>query len=220
MSKPVMNHADTTGRPATDVDSRIPDLRVWTIPNVLSAIRLIGSCVMFAMSLGGYATEFLVMFVLLEVTDWLDGKLAIWLDQRTVFGARIDSAADFALASALLWGGAILKWDIVKHELIWMAPTIGSYAVSELFGLWKFGRLPTYHTRAAKTSWGLITIGALTLLTGWAVWPFRITMLVVLLTNLEAILITARLQEWRVDVRSIFDILAEKRATPTDSDKR
>lgn len=201
---------DTGGVRAT-AENSVPDAnRLWTIPNVLSAIRLVGSFVMFGLALGGHTFEFLVAFLVLEVTDWADGKLAILLRQRTVFGARIDSAADFALATALLWGAVVLKWDTIHRELWCIVPTIATYAVSTAYGFWKFRRIPTYHTRSAKLSWGFITVGALSLLTDWATWPFRIAMLVVTLTNIEAILITRNLAEWRVDVRSLACVLKQR----------
>lgn len=204
---------DGAGVSATDRNSLPDSNRMWTIPNALSVFRLFGSFVMFGLALGGHTIEFIVAFVVLEVTDWLDGKLAIWLDQRTVFGARIDSLADFMLASALLWGSAVLKWDLLSAEMWWIAPTLATYTLSCAYGLWKFHRIPTYHTRAAKLSWGFITVGALCLLMEWTAIPLRVAMVVITLTNLEAILLTRFLDDWRVDVRSLVDVIRQRRSS-------
>ena len=117
------------------------------------------------------------------------------------------------MKSALLWGSAVLKWDVISAELWWIAPTLATYATSCVYGLWKFRRIPTYHTRAAKWSWGFITVGALCLLMEWSAIPFRVTMVVITLTNLEAILLTSYLDEWRVDVRSLVDVIRQRRST-------
>lgn len=209
---------DGAGVSATDQNSLPDPNRLWTIPNLISLSRLLGSFVMFGLALGAYTNEFLVLFVFLVVTDWVDGKLAILLNERTVFGARIDSAADFTLASALLWGAAFLRWDVISQELWWIAAPVATYAISSAYGGWKFRRIPTYHTRAAKLSWGFVTVGAVCLIADWATWPFYVATVVVTLTNMEAILLTWNLDDWRVDVRSLVDVLRQRHPTTERSE--
>jgi len=188
--------------------------RLWTIPNLLSAIRLIGSFVLIALAVIEEPLSVLVLFIALEMTDWFDGRLAIALNQRTVFGAKLDSAADVCLAGATLFAGLWLHGAALQPEFIFMATAIGLYGVSSIYGLRKFGSIPTYHTFGAKKCWGLITIGVVCIFGGWATWPFRVAMIAVTLTNLEAILITRVLQQPRVDVTSLYHVLREKRRPP------
>lgn len=189
----------------------------WTIPNVLSGIRLVGSFVLIGLAIANEPMAVLILFIGLEMTDWFDGRLAIALNQRTVFGARLDSAADVCLAGATLFAGLWLHWSALQPEFIFMATAIGLYAVSSLYGLRKFKSIPTYHTFGAKKCWGLITIGVVCIFGGWATWPFRVAMIAVALTNLEAILITRVLKQPRVDVTSLYHVLRdERRAASTD----
>lgn len=185
--------------------------RLWTIPNALSAIRLVGSFVLIGLAILGEPAAVLVLFICLEMTDWFDGRLAIALNQRTVFGARLDSAADVALAGATLFAGLWLHWASLQPQFVFMALAIGLYGVSSLYGLRKFGAIPTYHTFGAKKCWGLITIGVVCIFGGWATWPFRVAMIAVAVTNLEAILLTRVLDQPRVDVTSLYHVLREKR---------
>lgn len=81
--------------PASVVDREdLPD-RVWTIPNALSVLRLLGVPVFLWLLLGpeedGWA---LVILMVSGFTDWLDGKLARWLNQSSKLGALLDPAAD------------------------------------------------------------------------------------------------------------------------------
>lgn len=175
-----------------------------TIPNLLCAIRLVGSAILLGLGIAGQDDAFLILFVLLALTDWVDGKLAILLNQRSILGARLDSWADAALYTALLLGGLSLRWEVLLQERWWICPALISYALTTGVGLWKFGRWPSYHTRAAKISWLLITIGAICLLAGWTLWPFRLAMVAVTLTNLEATLITCLLRDWRANVTSLY----------------
>jgi cardiolipin synthase len=72
----------------------LPD-RVWTLPNALSVLRLLGVPVFLWLLLGpeedGWA---LVILMVSGITDWLDGKLARWLNQGSRLGALLDPAAD------------------------------------------------------------------------------------------------------------------------------
>ena len=201
--------------PAADAESEV-STRLWTIPNILSAIRLAGCPGLVALALLEQSTAVLILFVVLEMTDWFDGRLAIALHQRTVLGAKLDSAADAALAGATLFAGLWLHWAALEPEVPFMVAAIGTYAVSSLYGLWKFRQIPTYHTYGAKKSWGLITVGVVCIFGGWATWPFRVALIVVTLTNLEAILITRVLNAPQVDVLSLYHALKLKRPSVSD----
>lgn len=74
------------------------------VPNAFCVIRLIGSLGLIGMAIIDWPTVFLAVFLLLMLTDWIDGRLAAWLQQCTTFGARLDSIADAALYGALLFG--------------------------------------------------------------------------------------------------------------------
>lgn len=180
------------------------DRGLYTIPNGLCLIRLAGSLVMVAIAWRDLPQVFLWLFLFLAMTDWLDGKLAILLDQRSVFGARLDSWADAALFSALLVGLIVFYGGLLRQELIWVAPALASYLVSTLAGFWKYRRWPSYHTRSAKTSWLLTIIGVLALFNDWSLWLFRLALAGITLANIEALLITAISPEWRADVTSFY----------------
>ena len=150
---------------------------------------------------------FFWLFIILALTDWVDGKLAILLNQRSVFGARLDTWADVSLYTALFLGSSIMYWDELNREFMWFVPAVASYSISVLLGLYKFRRWPSYHTKSAKVSWLLITVGAISFLSGWSIWPLRCASIVVTFTNLEAILITLFSREWQADVFSLKSIL-------------
>jgi cardiolipin synthase len=82
------------GAPAVLDREDLPD-RVWTLPNALSVLRLLGVPLFLWLLLGpeedGWA---LVVLMVSGFTDWLDGKLARWLDQGSRMGALLDPAAD------------------------------------------------------------------------------------------------------------------------------
>ena len=114
-------------------------LRIVNVPNTLCAIRLLGSFVLFYLALRERARlHFLYLFIFLVFTDWIDGKLAILLHQRTEFGARLDSVADAALYTAMLFGVGWMKWDFVFANWPWLLIVTASYWLTSLAGLIKF----------------------------------------------------------------------------------
>jgi CDP-diacylglycerol--glycerol-3-phosphate 3-phosphatidyltransferase len=73
----------------------------WTIPNILTVIRLLAApmvALMFLYFTRPYADWFaLLLFVSAAFTDWLDGYLARSWKQETKLGAMLDPIADKAM---------------------------------------------------------------------------------------------------------------------------
>ncbi len=182
-----------------------------TIPNVLAAIRFALSPGLVLLAFVGDATAVLVLFIVLEATDWIDGKLAAWLDQRTELGARLDTIADLAMYGCLLVAIGWLETEVLLREWPWVVVPLMTYAASWATSLLKFGRMPSYHTRSAKVSWFLALVAAVALLTRGHVWPLRIAAAAVALANVEATALTLVLDRPRSDVSSILRVRQEER---------
>lgn len=67
---------------------------VWTIPNVLTMIRLILIPVFVVLFFSGYTRASFFVFAAASLTDLLDGYLARRLNQITDFGKLFDPLAD------------------------------------------------------------------------------------------------------------------------------
>jgi cardiolipin synthase len=94
---------------------------VWTLPNILSMVRLAGVPVFLWLVLGpewdGWA---LVLLMVAGVTDWLDGYLARKLDQRSTLGEILDPVADRLYILAVVVGLALR--DIIPWWLALLLP--------------------------------------------------------------------------------------------------
>jgi cardiolipin synthase (CMP-forming) len=112
--------------------------RLLTVPNALSIIRLAGVPLFLWLLLGPKADGWaLVVLVASGVTDWLDGKLARWLNQMSRFGALLDPAADrlYTLAAVVAfvirgivpwWVAAILVGrDLLVTLCLWLLRRAG-----------------------------------------------------------------------------------------------
>lgn len=89
--------------------------RIWTIPNILSFLRLLGVPVFLWLVLGPRADGWAVaLLIAAAATDWLDGKIARAFHQTSRLGRLIDPAADklyvFATVVGLVLREAIPWW--------------------------------------------------------------------------------------------------------------
>lgn len=198
-------------QPGESRDGRERPVPLVNLPNLLSAARLVGSPLLLPLAWFEQRGAFLGLFVLLMLTDWLDGKLAVAWRQRTAFGARLDSVADALMYGGLLVGGWLLVPQFVAQHVAWIGAALASFGLTSLVGLARFGRLPSYHTLGAKAAWFLTSTGALIVLAGGPTWPFRVAMVVVTATNLEATAISLILPRWQADVLSIYHAWRQER---------
>ena len=133
---------------------KISDLK--TIPNILSISRLI---LIPAMIIPTYYIDnepnarfiFLIMFIIIGVTDKLDGTLARYLNQTTALGAKLDTIADMVFYPLIaLWlyrfeSGVVGEWWNLIYFLLAL------YFFKMITGKIKFGYVPAFHTIGAKT---------------------------------------------------------------------
>ena len=74
--------------------NELPD-RVWTLPNALSVLRLLGVPLFLWLLLGPQADGWAVVVLMVAgFTDWADGALARGFGQASRLGALLDPAAD------------------------------------------------------------------------------------------------------------------------------
>jgi cardiolipin synthase len=112
-------------------------MRVWTIPNALSAARLAGVPLFLWLVLGPEADGWaLVVLAVSGATDYADGWLARKLDQQTVVGQILDPVADRLYILAVVIGLALR--DVIPW---WLAISL------PLRDLLMWGLVPLLRTR-------------------------------------------------------------------------
>jgi cardiolipin synthase len=113
------------------------DARVWTVPNALSFLRLLGVPLFLWLVLGPEADGWaLAVLAASGVTDYLDGYLARRLDQASRLGQVLDPVADRLYILAVVIGLAIR--DVVPW---WFA------IILPLRDLMLWGLVPILRTR-------------------------------------------------------------------------
>jgi len=175
---------------------------VVNLPNLLSGFRLALVPALVWLAWNGWSQFFLACFIASLATDFLDGFLARTLNQASERGAELDSWADFATTLATPLCAWWLWPELIRRESCFVIAGLGSYSAAVLFGLAKYRRLTSYHTWASKTTAVLMGLGVPILLLGGPAWPFEWATAVLVTAELEEIVITALLPEWRANVPS------------------
>lgn len=207
MTLPSEQHAEPKDD-AIDRNNKSP----LNIPNTLCAIRFFGSLIMLALTWTDLSQSgFLALIVFLLATDWIDGKLAILLHQRTRLGAKLDSIADATFYASVLLVTWYLKSDFLRAELPWIVAALLAYAVNIASSFAKFRRFAAYHTRAAKTGWLVVSIAIISIFADWSPWALRIASAGVMIINLEETAITFVLRRPHVDVPSLYHAIKLRR---------
>ncbi|MBZ5738932.1 CDP-alcohol phosphatidyltransferase family protein [Nocardioides mangrovi] len=116
--------------------------RVWTLPNLLSVLRLAGVPVFLWLVLGPEADGWaLALLAVSGVTDFLDGYLARRLGQTSVIGQVLDPVADRLYILAVVVGLAlrdVIPWWVavslpLRDLLLWgLVPLLRSRGYSAL----------------------------------------------------------------------------------------
>lgn len=177
---------------------------IWTIPNRVAVARLLLSPLLVPVAWAGRDRLFLALFLVILATDWIDGRLAVLLDQRTEIGARLDTVADGVLYTVVLIGLYLLVGEAFVAEWPWMVTAVAAYALSWGVGLAKFGRVPSYHPWSAKLAALLTVVAVVALVASDDAAMLRIATVAVTVANLEATAITLRLDRPRPDVPGLW----------------
>jgi CDP-diacylglycerol--glycerol-3-phosphate 3-phosphatidyltransferase len=176
--------------------------RALTIPNLLSILRILFAPMLVVAAASGQARLFLFLFILSLASDALDGFLARRLGQVSEWGAQLDSWGDLATYLAAPIGAWLLWPSLVRREQPFILLGLAGFLLPIFLGFCKFGRLTSYHTRAARIAAILLGLATPLLLVGGPPYPFRLAMLIFLLAEVEEVAITLRLKRWRANIPS------------------
>lgn len=102
-------------KPAAELQSSVSD-RIWTVPNVLSILRLFGVPLFLWLILQHHDLWALLTLVLAGLSDYLDGKIARAFNSQSKLGMKLDPVADRLYIIATLVGlfiRDILPWPVV-----------------------------------------------------------------------------------------------------------
>lgn len=188
---------------------------MWlSLPNMLSLSRVVLLPLLFYLLYYGSTYMFIAAYILIGLTDCLDGLLARKLNQVTETGKILDSAADFFfyIASAYflyyLFPGVILA---NQNYLISLFSLLG---LSFIISLYLFKKVVIMHTRILRLSAVMVYLVVITSFWLDTVYFVRIIIITYFLGFCEEILIFLFFGNVDPDTKSIFRLIGERKSKP------
>lgn len=119
--------------------------RIWTVPNVLSMVRLALVPVFLVLVVSGQDALALLTLVVSSLTDYLDGWIARRFDQMTRLGRILDPAADRLYIFATVLGLAtrdLVPWWLVA---VLLTRDLMLVVLAVILANHGYGPLPVHH---------------------------------------------------------------------------
>ena len=176
----------------------------FTVPNMISIFRIASVPVLLTLAWYQFPVAFLILFAIALATDALDGYFARKLNQITELGTKLDTWGDTAMYFTAPICGYWLWPDLINKDLITILIFWIAFIIPIIFAIFKFGRMPSYHTIMAKVNTILLSFAVLIWFIFGFPWLFRFAVFIELLIMFEYIAITIYLKEWRGNIPSYW----------------
>ena len=183
---------------------------IYSIPNLLSLLRLALVPVLALTAAQGQKDWFLILLAVSLLSDMLDGYFARKLQQTSELGARLDSWADMLTYAAMILGIYLLWPSIFEQQKIFLLAATLSYILPVMLALSRFGSFPSYHTWGAKLAAVLLAPAFYLLILADNQLFFRAVIIFHAVVAIEEIAITFILKRPRTNVSSIITLLSGK----------
>jgi CDP-diacylglycerol--glycerol-3-phosphate 3-phosphatidyltransferase len=188
---------------------QIMEPTIYSIPNILSLLRLGLVPVLVGLALAGLGDVFLFILVISLMSDVLDGYLARKLNQTSELGAKLDSWGDVLTYASMILG-LYLIWPVIfAEQAAYLFAAMMSFTVPVVLALRKFGAYPSYHTWGAKAAAVLIAPAYYVLILYAADDFFRLVIMFHVLVAVEEMMITLMLKQQRSNVGSVLSLVRE-----------
>jgi CDP-diacylglycerol--glycerol-3-phosphate 3-phosphatidyltransferase len=184
------------------------DKNIYSIPNLLSLLRLALVPVLVVAACLNEDQLFLLLLGICLLSDMLDGYFARKLQQVTEFGARLDSWADMATYAMMVLGLNLIWPTIFNQQFLYLVAATLSYVLPVVVALVRFSSFPSYHTWGAKLAAVLIAPAFYLLVLYDEQTFFRLVIIFHVLVAMEEIAITMMLKNPKTNVASILTILS------------
>jgi len=180
--------------------------RISTLPNLLSAARLLILPVLWVFALRDMPRVVAVGLVVAALTDSLDGIIARRLGQVSEFGSKLDSLADNLFKPSVVAWLLILEPELFSDHPIELLVAIGLYAASVTVGLVKFKRFGNLHLYSGKVGSlaQYIFIFSALIFPGYNQLLFYLAVGMFILSNTEALLLQLTRSEVDEHIGSIL----------------
>ena len=186
---------------------------LWTIPNIISASRLIIDPLILYFIISGRENLYAIFLTINLVSDALDGFLARKLKQETELGAKLDGFADnFTYVLAFI-GIFVFRMDDIRPHLVSFIIMVTMLVSTVIVSLIKFGKFPSYHLYTTKIGGYIEGIFFISLFTIGLIKPYYYFMVAwAIMGAIECIAINLLIPEMRSNIKGLYWLFKERKA--------
>jgi phosphatidylglycerophosphate synthase len=190
---------------------------VYTLPNLISALRLLSVPVLVWLTIIGLVEPFRWLLLGALLSDILDGWIARTFHLQTRLGAALDAAADTALIACGIIGVIVFQPQFFAEQKIWVVVLIAGFVVARIFNFIRYHKLfNSFHTYLAKVQAYVVGAFVLSLFFfGYQWFLFYPAFVLMFLNTVEEMILLSLLPSDQADVKGLYWIL-KKRNKETD----
>lgn len=185
----------------------------YYVINGITGYRLLSAPFLLLLAaLGAYEWfKWLVSFSFL--TDAIDGPLSRKYNATSVFGARLDSAADDATVLVSILALWMIKPHFFTENWVVMVALLVLFAVQVVSALIAYGKLTSFHTYLAKAAAVAQAFFFISIFFefDFAYALFILACAITALQLVEEIVLVGVLPEWKTDVKGLYWVLRSRR---------
>jgi phosphatidylglycerophosphate synthase len=175
------------------------------IPNMLSASRLAAAPVLLVLALGRHEQVFAWLLAAALISDILDGLIARRFGWISSLGTALDSAADICTFGVAAFGVWRFHPELVRDHGTAFALVVALWLGTIVCGLWRYGRLASFHTYLSRaTAYAIGAFLAVLFIGGFVTWLFWFTVALAVISHLEEFVLMALLPAWTPNVRGVY----------------
>ena len=179
--------------------------KVLTVPNVISAIRIIGSVALLFIE--PLTSVFFVIYTLCGLSDVLDGMIARRTGTTSPLGARMDSIADLLYYAVMVLKIMPVLLDILPLWLWCAAGVVVLFRLSAyVTAAVRYGKFASLHTYMNKLTGAAMFTMPYALMLPCAVTICAVICGIAALSSFEELLMHILSREYKEGVKSIFHI--------------
>ena len=190
--------------------------QLWTLPNLLTFLRIILLPFLWAFALLDLPFYLGIGLTAAVLTDVLDGALARRLNQVTELGSKLDTLADnLIIISVAIWLILLRPSVFTSHPLVWFI--VASLAlINALVGWIKFNRFANLHLYSTKAAGVVTTVFVVhTLITPEpSQWLFYLASGMVIISLMEALFLQLTHSHVNEHMGSILMAFLDKENVP------
>ncbi len=187
---------------------RFFDVSTYNVAEWIPFLRIVATPFIFISILMDVRIYTGFLYMIVFMSDAVDGFVARTYKLVTLRFARLDSTGDMLMLIVGLFGFYYFETEFFLAHWILITIVVSMYVLQQVFSLVRFGKATSFHTISAKASGVLQTIFfSAMFIFGVSPWLFYLMMALSVIETLEETSLVFIFNEWKYNVKGLYWVL-------------